>query len=58
MLGLGLEPADQGIDVTLPGADGAQEDDLGAPLFRDIGEGSRLFVPLQTDVKRVRVSPG
>jgi hypothetical protein len=43
MLGLGLGLADQGIDVTLPGADGAQKDDLGAPLFRGIGHGDGLF---------------
>jgi hypothetical protein len=33
MLGLGLERADQGIDVVLPCADGVQEDYLSAPLF-------------------------
>jgi hypothetical protein len=55
---LRLEFADQGIDVALPGANGAQEDYLGPPLFQDIGHGDRLFVPIQTDVYRVRVSHG
>jgi hypothetical protein len=55
---LRLEFADQGIDVALPGADGAQEDHLGAPFFRDIGHGERLFVDIQTDGYRVRVSHG
>jgi len=57
-LGLGLERADQGIDVVLPCADGAQEDHLGAPLVRGIGHGDGLLVHIQTDVKRVRVTHG
>ena len=48
--GLRLECADQGIAVALPGADGASEDHLGAPLCRDLGHGARLFGPIQTDV--------
>jgi hypothetical protein len=58
MRGLRLEFADQGIDVALPGADGAQEDHLSAPLFRDIGNSDGLFVYIQTDVNRVSVSHG
>jgi hypothetical protein len=58
MRGLRLEFADQGLDVALPGADGAQEDHLGAPLFRDIGHSDGLFVHIQTDVNRVSVSHG
>jgi hypothetical protein len=57
-LGLGLECADQGSDVARPGADGAQQDDLGTPLFRGIGHGDGLLGPIQTDVKRVRVTQG
>jgi hypothetical protein len=58
MWGLRREFADQGSDVALPGADGAQEDHLGAPLFRNIGNGERLLVHIQTDVYRVSVSQG
>jgi hypothetical protein len=50
MLGFGQELTDQGIDVTLPGADGAQKDDLGTSLFRGIGHGDGLFVHIQTNV--------
>jgi hypothetical protein len=58
MRGLRLECADQGIEVALPGADGAQEDHLGAPLFRDIGNSDGRFVHIQTNVNRVSVSHG
>jgi hypothetical protein len=58
MRGLRLEFADQGIDVALPGADGAQEDHLGAPLFPDIGHSDRLFVDIQTDIECATVTHG
>ena len=58
MRGLRLECADPGIDVALPGADSAQEDHLGAPLFRDLGNGDRLLGHIQTDVYRVSLSHG
>jgi hypothetical protein len=50
MLGLGQELTDQSVDVTLPGAAGAQKDDLGPPLFRGIGHGDGLLVHIQTNV--------
>jgi hypothetical protein len=34
------------------------EDALGAPLFRGLGHGDGLFVDIQTDVKRARVTHG
>jgi hypothetical protein len=56
MLGLGLELADQGIDVTLPGADGAQKDGLRDSFLRGIGHGDRLFGHIQTNVECGRVT--
>jgi hypothetical protein len=58
LLGFRLALADQDIDVALPGADGAQEDDLRAMLLRGIGHGDGLFVHIQPDVNRGRVSHG
>ena len=52
--GFGLELADQGSEVALPSADGAQEDRLGAPLFRGIGHGDGLFMYIQSDIKHGR----
>jgi hypothetical protein len=49
-LGLGQALTDQGLEVTLPGADGAQQDDLGTPRFRGIGHGDGRLVHLRTNV--------
>jgi hypothetical protein len=48
--GLGPERADHGIDITLPGAEGAQRDDLGTQLVRGIGHGHGVLVDSQPHI--------
>jgi hypothetical protein len=56
--GLRLACADQGLAVALPGAAGAQDEHLGAPLCRDLGHSDGRLVHIQTHVNGVRVSHG
>ena len=48
---LGLELADQFVDVALPRADRAEGEDLGPALLGGIGDGDRVLVDIETDVE-------
>jgi hypothetical protein len=48
--------ADELADVTLPGVNEAQEDDLGAPLFRGIRHGDGLFVDIPSNIQCASVT--
>ena len=58
VFGFGLQLADELIDVTLAGADGAEVDDLGAVILGDIGHGNRVFVDIHADVECARLGHG
>jgi hypothetical protein len=55
--GVGL-PLAEWINVGLPGADGAEGDDLSAVVFDDRGNRVRVFVDIHTDVQRARLVHG
>jgi hypothetical protein len=57
-LALGLQLANQLVEVALPRADRAQGDNFGLPLLGDIRYGARLFVDLQTDEQCASLCPG
>src|SRR5262245_42318887 len=54
MLAIRLHLPDELIDVTLSCTDVAQGDDVGV-LLGDVGNGNRLFMDIQSDVKRARL---
>ena len=58
MFGLGLHFADKLINVTLAGANGAEEGDLGAVVLHHIRYGNRLFVDIHTDEECARLGHG
>jgi hypothetical protein len=57
---LALRPprSDQLSDITLPGPDRAEGEDLGALCWGDLGDRHRLFVNIQSDIKRARLVHG
>ena len=58
MFGFGLQLAHEVINVTWAGADGPAVGDLSAGLFRDVSDGNRVFVDIQSDVTRARLAHG
>jgi hypothetical protein len=50
--------ADEGIEVTVAGADGPEGGDLGVVVFGDVSDGNRVFVDLHADVQRARLGHG
>jgi hypothetical protein len=46
------------IDVTLARPDVAEGDDFAVVCFGDVRNGNRLFMDIQTDVKRARLVHG
>jgi hypothetical protein len=58
VLGLGLQFADELIDVAVAGADGPVIDDLGVVIFGDLGDRNSIFVDIQTNVECARVCHG
>jgi hypothetical protein len=48
-IGLGLEPADEPVDVGGLGADAADIDDLGAAIVGDVGHRERILVNIETN---------
>jgi hypothetical protein len=55
---LGLQPPAEVIAVTRSCTDGVEEHDLSAVVLNDIGDGNRVLMDIQTDVKRARVTHG
>jgi hypothetical protein len=58
MFGLGWHLADEVIDITVAGAHGAEEDDLGVVSFGDVGHGNRVFVDIHSNVQGARLVHG
>jgi hypothetical protein len=58
MLAFGLHLPDALIDVTLSCPDVAEGDDFGVMFLGDVGNGDRLFMDIQSDVKRARLWHG
>jgi hypothetical protein len=58
VLGFGLQPAHELINVALPSANGAQVDDLSVVSFGDIGHGDGVLVDIQPNIVCVRVLHG
>ena len=58
MSALGLELADERVDVTLARAYGADIDDLGVVFLGDVGYGNALFMDIQSDIERARLLQG
>jgi hypothetical protein len=58
MLAFGLHLPNELIDVTLSCTDVAQGDDCGVVFLGDVGNGDRLFMDIQSDVKRARLVHG
>lgn len=54
----GVQPTDQGVDVTLARPDGPEGDDLGAVVLGNISDRDRVFMDIQSDVKRARLVHG
>jgi hypothetical protein len=48
---LGLEPANELIDVALLGADGADEGDSLAPVLGRVGDGDGVLMDIEADEK-------
>jgi hypothetical protein len=53
-----LQRADELINVDLPGADGAEVDDLSVVCFGDIGHGDGRCMDIQSDRERARRGHG
>jgi hypothetical protein len=53
-----LHLPDELIDVTLARSDIAERDDLGVVFLGDVRNGNRLFMDIQSDVKRARLVHG
>jgi hypothetical protein len=58
MFAFGLHLPDELIDVTLSCPDGAEGDDCGVVFLGDVGNGKRLFLDIQAEVKRARLVHG
>jgi hypothetical protein len=58
VFGLGLQFADEAIDVDMSCAGGAEVDDVRIMILRDVRHSNRLFVDIQSDVKRARLVHG
>ena len=58
MCGRRLALAGELIEVGLPGADGAEGDDLSAVRLSDRGDRDGVFVDSQADVKRASLGQG
>src|SRR5262249_45950044 len=54
----GWQPTDEITDVTLSCTDVAERDDLGAVVWRDRGDGNRIFMDIQTAVECARLLHG
>jgi hypothetical protein len=54
----GLPRPDELIEVTLACTDGAKGDDFGMGFLGDVCHGNRLFMDIQSDIKRARLWPG
>jgi hypothetical protein len=57
-LGLGWPLAHAWINSGLPGADGAEGDDLSVVVFGDVGDGTRVLMDIHADVPRARLAHG
>jgi hypothetical protein len=53
-----LHLPDKLIDVTLARSNIAERDDLGVVFLSDVRNGNRLFMDIQSDVKRARLVHG
>jgi hypothetical protein len=53
--GFCLQLADEVIHVGIPGADGAEVDDVGVVVFGNICDSNRLVMDIQSDIERARV---
>jgi hypothetical protein len=58
VLGFCLQLADELINVGVPGANGAEVDDISIVVFGNIGDSDGLLMDIQSDVERVRVTHG
>ena len=58
VFGFGLQLADELINVGLPGADGAEVEDVGVMVLGNIGDGDRLLMDIQSDIQRARLWHG
>jgi hypothetical protein len=58
VLGLGWPLSNELINIGLPGADGAEVDDLSVVVFGDVGYGNRVFMDIHSDVQRARLVHG
>jgi hypothetical protein len=56
--GFGVQLADELSNVGMPGADGAEVDDVGVVVFGNIGDSTGLLMDIQSDVERARVTHG
>ena len=52
---LGLEPPDKLVDITLPGPDRAEGDNLGTMCLGNLGDGDGLCMDLHSDGERARL---
>jgi hypothetical protein len=55
---LGLQPADEFVDIARARPDVSKGDDFGVMCLGDIGDGYRLLVDIQADVKHARLVHG
>jgi hypothetical protein len=58
MLAFRLKLADERVEVTLVGTDGAKIDDLGMVFFSHVGDRDRLFMDIQSNIERARLWHG
>jgi hypothetical protein len=58
MVGRGWHLAEELIAITVAGAPGAEEDDLGVGGFGDRGHGNRVFVDLHSNGQCARLGHG
>jgi hypothetical protein len=58
MFAFGLHLTNELIDVTLSCTDIAEGDDFGVVFLGDVRHGNRLFMDIQSDVKRARLVHG
>jgi len=56
--GLGLQVADELVNVTVAGTNGAEIDDLGVVVFGHISDGNGRFMHIHSDVQRARLGHG
>jgi hypothetical protein len=58
MFAFGLQLPDELLDVTRSCTDVAEGDDIGVVFLGDVRHGHRLFMDIQSDVKRARLVHG